>query len=105
MDVSVTHCRLWVGSGSFLPEVRRAGVTVIPVNSAGTSQMCSCCLYIGFRRGARFACVNCGASLNADLNGAINLATVGATVTWPENAPLCCHLHLGMADAAGLIRG
>jgi len=80
----------------------RAGIKVIPVNPAWTSQTCSQCLHIGSRSGVRFHCSNCGAELHADVNGAVNIATVGAAfVTRPEYSPLRCLLPQRMAEAAG----
>ncbi|RCR71055.1 hypothetical protein DUE52_02025 [Larkinella punicea] len=32
-------------------------------------------------------------ALSADHNGALNIAAVGASVTWPENSTLFCALH------------
>jgi len=80
----------------------RAGIEVIPVNPAWTSQMCSQCLHIGTRSGVRFRCSNCGIELHADVNGAVNIATVGAAfVTRPEYSPLQCSLPQWAAEAAG----
>ncbi len=79
----------------------RAGVKVIWVDPAWTSQMCSCCLHVGSRSGSRFSCSNCGTVLHADLNGALNIAAVGATVTRPEYSPLSCLLPQQVAEAAG----
>jgi len=79
----------------------RVGVKVIPVNPAWTSQMCSCCLHIGSRSGERFKCSNCGAVMHADLNGALNIAAVGAIVTRPEYSPLSCPLPQWAVRAAG----
>jgi IS605 OrfB family transposase len=79
----------------------RAGVKVIPVNPAWTSQICSCCQHIGTRSGERFRCANCGAERHADLNGALNIAAVGATVTRPEYSPLRCPLPQRATEAAG----
>jgi putative transposase len=79
----------------------RAGVKVLTVNAAYTSQMCSCCNHIGNRSGERFSCANCGAVMDADLNGALNIATVGAAVTRPEYSLLSCPLPQWVAEAAG----
>jgi len=80
----------------------RAGIEVIPVNPAWTSQMCSNCWHIGSRSGVHFRCSNCGAELHADVNGAVNIATVGAAVvTRPEYSPLQCPLPQRAAEAAG----
>jgi len=78
----------------------RVGVQVIPVHPAWTSQMCSSCWHIGTRSGERFSCSNCGSVMHADVNGALNIAAVGATVTRPEYSPLSCLLPQGVAEVA-----
>lgn len=65
----------------------RAGVPVVLINPAYTSQTCSSCHHLGSRRGKVFSCSNCGALLDADLNGAINIAAVGAFVSMPKISP------------------
>ena len=82
-------------------KAQRVGVPVIPVNPAWTSQMCCSCLHIGSRSGERFVCSNCGAVLHADVNGALNIATVGASVTRPEYSLLSCPLPQWAVEAAG----
>lgn len=82
-------------------KAKRAGVSLVLVDPRYTSQMCSSCLHIGSRRGETFSCSNCGACLDADLNGALNIAAVGAVVTRPEYSPLCCPLPQRVAKAAG----
>ena len=82
-------------------KAQRAGVEVVVIPPAFTSQMCSCCYHMGTRRGARFRCSNCGVSLDADHNSAINMAAVGAVVIQPEYSPLSCQLPQGAAEAAG----
>ena len=62
-----------------------AGVVVVSVDPRYTSQTCSSCRHLGQRRGKRFSCSNCGAVLDADLNGAKNIAAVGGSVSDPEN--------------------
>ena len=77
----------------------RAGVEVVSVNPAYTSQTCSCCLHIGSRKGSRFTCANCGAVMDADFNASLNIAAVGGIVTCPEyTTQLACPLD---AEAAG----
>ncbi len=64
-----------------------AGVVVVSVDPRYTSQTCSSCRLFGQRRGKVFSCSNCGVVLDADLNGAKNIASVGAVVTRPEYSP------------------
>lgn len=72
----------------------RAGVRVIPVNPAYTSQTCHCCLHIGLRSDKRFKCSNktCGWIGDADLNGAMNIAKLGASVSRLGGSVLACPL-------------
>jgi putative transposase len=79
----------------------RAGVQVIPVHPAWTSQMCSSCLHMGARSREQFVCSNCGNALDADVNGALNIATVGVSVIAPEYSLLSCPLPQWAAEAAG----
>jgi len=74
-----------------------AGLPLVLVNPAYTSQTCHCCLHIGERAGKRFRCINpsCLWSGDADLNGATNVAHVGALVSCPGGPPLCCALQPG----------
>lgn len=53
----------------------RRGASVVPVNAAYTSQMCSCCGCLGRRNGDAFYCINsgCGVVLQADWNAAVNI--------------------------------
>jgi len=68
------------------------GKRIIKINPYHTSKSCSRCGKIGSRSKSFFVCSHCGYSLNADLNGAINIASkhhsmsddVSATVTLPH---------------------
>ncbi len=53
----------------------RRGASVVPVNAAYTSQMCSCCGCLGKRNGDAFYCINCECRvvLQADWNAAVNI--------------------------------
>ena len=57
-----------------------AGVEVIKVNPRNTSRTCSCCGHCekaNRKSQADFECKNCGLTMNADLNAAINIAALG----------------------------
>jgi IS605 OrfB family transposase len=56
------------------------GKTVIYVNPAYTSQMCSRCGQKGIRTESMFKCSICGFELNADLNASRNIAQRGMSV-------------------------
>ncbi|BAZ31685.1 transposase, IS1341 family protein [Cylindrospermum sp. NIES-4074] len=79
------------------------GVEVIAVPPAYTSQTCHCCLHIGLRSDKRFKCGNCGWSGDADLNGAKNIAALGAAfVNQPGGTNrLYCNLS---TDSSGLLK-
>jgi len=50
------------------------GKTVVSINPAYTSKICSRCGQKGTRKGLTFKCEHCGFELNADLNAARNIA-------------------------------
>lgn len=69
------------------------GVKLVVVEPAYTSQTCSCCHHIGVRKNKSFKCTNCGADMDADVNAAINIASLGASVNAPEKSGMYCSLH------------
>lgn len=73
----------------------RDGVEVIAVPPAYTSQTCHCCNHIGLRSDKVFKCGHCGWHGDADLNGAINIANIGASVSKLRGSEsLSCSLGL-----------
>lgn len=68
----------------------KAGVQLITVNPAYTSQTCHNCLHIGDRSGKRFKCGNCGFHGDADFNGSLMIAILGGSVSSPESSSLSC---------------
>ena len=77
-----------------------AGVPLILVNPAYTSQSCHKCLHIGNRSGKSFRCVNsdCKWFGDADYNGAKNLAALGRTINTPRGSGLACKLTPGVGE-------
>ncbi|OKH61091.1 RNA-guided endonuclease InsQ/TnpB family protein [Scytonema sp. HK-05] len=75
-----------------------AGIPVVFVPPAYTSQVCSHCLRIhpdpakSFRNEKRFVCGYCGADCDADYNAARNIAAYGVTINSPEAPKLSCGL-------------
>ena len=69
-----------------------AGVELITVNPAYTSQTCSHCHHIGDRKGKRFHCDNCGLKVDADQNGAKNISALGLSINQPGGSGLVCKL-------------
>lgn len=71
-----------------------AGVRLVEVNPAYTSKTCNCCGVIGKRSGKHFQCTNssCSVELDADVNGAKNIARLGQIVIMPEAPPFVCAL-------------
>jgi IS605 OrfB family transposase len=76
-----------------------AGVPVIFVPPAYTSQTCSRCHHIhpekgkSYRNGKVFNCGHCGLETDADWNAANNIATLGAVVNQPESSVMSCMLE------------
>ncbi|MEB3886078.1 transposase [Lyngbya sp. CCY1209] len=67
-----------------------AGVSLMIVPPAYTSQTCHQCLHIGIRASKRFNCTNCGWHGDADLNGSLMISILGDSVSSPER--LSCSL-------------
>ena len=74
------------------------GIRVITVSEAYTSQTCSGCGVRGHRVSGRFSCQNCGLAIDADVNGAWNIAKrahgllvheTGAVLTPPRTLAMC----------------
>jgi IS605 OrfB family transposase len=86
--------------GTFIGyKARRAGVPVIAVDPAYTSQQCSGCGHIHRKnRPSRdaFKCTRCGLSLPADLNAAINIAVRG-TDDWVVSHATVRHAYFPAA--------
>jgi IS605 OrfB family transposase len=57
-----------------------AGIMLILVPPAYTSQMCHRCLHLGSRAGKRFVCEHCGYHGDADYNAAQNIKILGQQV-------------------------
>jgi IS605 OrfB family transposase len=76
-----------------------AGVPVVLVPPAYTSQTCHRCLHIhpdptqSYRSGKKFKCGHCGWEGDADLNGANVIALLGAAVNQPRGSWLACQLQ------------
>jgi putative transposase len=79
-------------------KARAAGVSLILVPPAYTSQTCHRCLHIhpeqgkSYRSGKSFKCGHCGWEGDADLNGANVIALLGAAVNQPGGPGLFCSL-------------
>ncbi len=89
------------------------GVTLFFVNPAYTSQTCHKCHHIhpvkgmSYRKGKTFKCGHCGWHGDADLNGAINIADIGAVINQPGGSGMVCSLsdHLsGLLKTQSLYR-
>ena len=84
-----------------------AGVRVIFVPPAYTSQTCSRCGHIhpikgkSYRNGKVFKCGHCGFEHDADINAAKNIAALGASVSSPESPGMTCQL-LGQMSLFGM---
>jgi len=75
-----------------------AGIRVISISPAYTSQTCHQCLHIhpvkgkSYRSGKTFRCGHCGWHGDADFNGANNIALVGLFINQPGGTGLSCKL-------------
>lgn len=75
-------------------KAKLAGIPVISIAPAWTSQMCNSCYRIGLRNGENFKCF-CGYSGHSDINAARNIRALGVLVDHPEKGPmLSCLLHM-----------
>ena len=76
------HSWAFAQLGHFLSyKAEAAGVALVQINPAYTSQQCSDCGHIDKKNRidqATFACRSCGVSLNADTNASLNIAQRGA---------------------------
>ncbi len=76
-----------------------AGVSLVVVPPAYTSQTCHKCLHIhpdpkqSYRSGKQFKCVHCGWQGDADFNGANVIALLGLFVNQPRGPWLACQLQ------------
>lgn len=76
-----------------------AGVPVVFVPPAYTSQTCSRCGHIhpvkgkSYRNGKLFKCGHCGFEHDADVNAANNIAILGVCVSNPESPGMSCQLE------------
>ena len=76
-----------------------AGIDVIWVDPRYTSQTCSRCHHIhpkkgkSYRNGKLFKCGFCGFEHDSDVNGAANIAQLGAVVNQPEISVYACQLE------------
>ncbi|PSB19242.1 transposase [Phormidesmis priestleyi ULC007] len=85
----------------------QAGVEMVAVNPAYTSQTCHQCLHIhpvkgkSYRSGKRFQCGHCEWSGDADLNGSRMIKILGLSVNQPRGSELACSLN---SHASGLLK-
>ena len=76
-----------------------AGVPVVFVPPAYTSQTCSRCRHVhpergkSYRNGKKFQCGYCGLEHDADINAACNIADLGKSVSLPESPGIACLLE------------
>jgi putative transposase len=75
-----------------------AGIPVVLVPPAYTSQTCNRCGHVhpvkgkSYRNGKKFKCGHCGFEHDADVNAAKNIAALGRAVTSPESPGMTCLL-------------
>jgi putative transposase len=75
-----------------------AGIPVVLVPPAYTSQTCNRCGHVhpvkgkSYRNGKKFKCGHCGFEHDADVNAAKNIAALGLSVSQPESPGMTCLL-------------
>lgn len=80
-------------------KARIAGIPVVFVPPAYTSQTCSRCHHVhpvkgkSYRKGKKYKCGNCGFEHDADINAALNIAALGLSVIQPESLKMSCQLE------------
>lgn len=70
-----------------------AGIKIVAIPPAYTSQTCHECGHIGIRNGKHFRCTHCGNVSDADINAAMNIATWGYVNTHERWELLSCSIH------------
>ena len=70
-----------------------AGIKIVAIPPAYTSQTCHNCGHIGIRNGKHFRCTHCGNNSDADINAAMNIATWGYVNTHERWELLSCSIH------------
>ncbi|GAA6622054.1 RNA-guided endonuclease InsQ/TnpB family protein [Scytonema sp. NUACC26] len=76
-----------------------AGVPVVLVPPAYTSQTCSRCHHVhpvkgkSYRSGKSFKCGHCGFEADSDWNASLNIAVLGLSVSQPESPGMSCLLE------------
>ena len=79
---------------SFLEyKCKAAGIKIVAIPPAYTSQTCHECGHIGVRNGKHFHCTHCGNVADADVNAALNIATWGYVNTHERWEILSCPIH------------
>ena len=61
-------------------KAQAAGIQLLYVNLAYTSQTCSCCGNLGHRLKHRFSCSTCGSLQHSDLNASRNLCKFALSI-------------------------
>ena len=65
-------------------KAKALGVKVIYIKPQYTSQSCSGCGCLGSRIKHKFTCIHCNRTMDADVNAAVNIAALGASVNGPK---------------------
>ena len=92
------HRWAWYELQQFVEYKAKAeGISVVYVNPAYSSQVCSKCDCLGSRHKHIFKCPNCGSYQHSDRNAAVNLLRLGESVVSsmaPVNVPMVATLGL-----------
>jgi IS605 OrfB family transposase len=86
--------------GQFIAyKARLSGIPVVYVNPRNTSRTCSYCGYVSKsnrKTQSKFVCVQCNFSLNADINGALNIASRASV-----NKPIAVYAPVAISPSLG----
>ncbi len=87
------HRWAWAQLQEFIVyKAQEAGIRVIFVNPAYTSQMCACCGNIGTRYKHRLTCKICGIQRHSDLNASLNIRRIAVSADAATGTVSCPHV-------------
>ncbi len=87
------HSWAWAQlQGFILYKAQAAGLKVVFVNPAYSSQLCSDCGSKGIRAKHRFVCKHCGIQRHSDLNASLNIRRIAVSADAATGTVSCPHV-------------